>query len=95
MPINTRPHIHEMVICANMFVRKGGKYLLLKRSSHKLFMPDYVHPIGGKVDPEARRRAAQDEVRQAQASWSRLGFVPDEARRELADRFQRAVRQVM
>jgi len=50
--------------------------------------------IGGKADPEARRRAAQDDVRQAQASWSRVGSVPDEARRELADRFQRAIRQI-
>ena len=50
MPINTKPHIHEMVICANIFVHKGGKYLLIKRSSHKTFMPNVVHPIGGKVD---------------------------------------------
>ena len=51
MPINTRPHIHEMVICANMFVRKNGKYLLLKRSAKKHFAPNFVHPVGGKVDP--------------------------------------------
>ena len=54
-----------------------------------------ANTIGGKVDPEARRRSAMDDVRQAQASWSRLGFVPEEARRELADRFQRAVKQIM
>jgi hypothetical protein len=53
-----------------------------------------ANTIGGKVDTESRKRAAQDEVRQAQASWSRIGPVPDEARRELADRFQRAVRQI-
>ena len=53
-----------------------------------------ANTIGGKVDPEARRRAAQDDIRQAQASLSRLGFVPEEARRELTDRFQRAVRQI-
>jgi hypothetical protein len=53
-----------------------------------------ANTIGGKVDPEARRRAAQDDVRQAQASWSRVGPVPDEARRELADRFQRAIKQI-
>jgi len=53
-----------------------------------------ANTIGGKVDTETRRRAAQDDVRQAQASWSRIGPVPDEARRELADRFQRAVRQI-
>jgi hypothetical protein len=54
-----------------------------------------ANTIGGKADPEARKRAAQDDVRQAQASWSRIGFVPDEARRELTDRFQRAVREIV
>ncbi len=53
-----------------------------------------ANTIGGRVDTETRRRAAQDDVRQAQASWSRLGPVPEEARRELADRFQRAIRQI-
>jgi hypothetical protein len=53
-----------------------------------------ANTIGGKVDPEARRRAAQDDVRQAQASWSRVGPVPDEVRQQLADRFQRAIRQI-
>ena len=53
-----------------------------------------ANTIGGKADPEARRRAAQDDVRQAQTSWSRVGPVPDEARRELTDRFQRAIRQI-
>jgi len=54
-----------------------------------------ANTIGGKVDPEARRRSAQDDVRQAQASWSRIGWVPDEARRELTDRFQRAMKQII
>jgi len=50
MSINTHPHIHEQVVCANMFVRKDGKYLLLRRSSLKKYAPNYVHPVGGKVD---------------------------------------------
>jgi len=53
-----------------------------------------ANTIGGKADAESRRRAAQEDVRQAQASWSRVGPVPDEIRRELSDRFQRAVRQI-
>jgi hypothetical protein len=53
-----------------------------------------ANTIGGKVDVESRRRAAQEEVKQAQASWSRVGPVPDEARRALADRFQRAIRRI-
>ena len=35
-----------------------------------------ANTIGGKVDDESRRRAAQEDVRQAQASWSRVGPVP-------------------
>jgi hypothetical protein len=50
--------------------------------------------IGGKVDDGSRWRAAEEDVRQAQSSWSRLGPVPDEARRALADRFQRAIRRI-
>jgi hypothetical protein len=53
-----------------------------------------ANTIGGKVDTESRFRAANDEVRQAQASWSRIGPVPDEVRRSLADRFQRAIRRI-
>jgi hypothetical protein len=53
-----------------------------------------ANTIGGKADTEGRFRAAQDEVRQAQSSWSRIGPVPDEARRALADRFQRAIRRI-
>jgi hypothetical protein len=53
-----------------------------------------ANTIGGKVDNESRFRAANDEVRQAQATWSRIGPVPDEVRRALADRFQRAIRRI-
>jgi hypothetical protein len=53
-----------------------------------------ANTIGGKADAESRRRAAQEEARQAQASWSRVGHVADEERRALADRFQRALRQI-
>ena len=50
MAINNAPHIHNLVICANIFVRKDGKYLLLKRSPLKKYAPNVIHPIGGKVD---------------------------------------------
>jgi hypothetical protein len=53
-----------------------------------------ANTIGGKVDVESRRRAAQEDVRQAQASWSRIGHVADDERRALADRFQRALKQI-
>ena len=49
-----------------------------------------ANTIGGKVDDDSRLRAAQEEVRQAQASWSRIGPVPEAARRApRPDRFQR------
>jgi hypothetical protein len=48
--------------------------------------------IGGKVDDDSRFRAAVEDVRQAQAAWSRIGPVPEDARRPLADRFQKAIR---
>jgi 8-oxo-dGTP diphosphatase len=50
MPINSSPDIHEQVICANVFIRKDGKYLVLRRSPLKKYAPDVVHPVGGKVD---------------------------------------------
>jgi len=50
--------------------------------------------IGGKVDDDIRFRAANEEVHQAQATWSRIGPVPDQVRRALADRFQRAIRRI-
>jgi len=53
-----------------------------------------ANTIGGKADADNRLRAANDEVRQAQASWSRIGFVPDQERRALADRFQRAIKKI-
>ena len=54
-----------------------------------------ANTIGGKVDEEGRWRAAQEEVRHAQASWSRLGPISDDTRRELAPRFERACAAIM
>jgi len=53
-----------------------------------------ANTIGGKVDEESRVRAAAEEVRQAQASWARIGPVPDDVRRALTDRFARACRRI-
>jgi hypothetical protein len=54
-----------------------------------------ANTIGGKVDDDSRWRAAAEEVRQAQASWSRIGVVPDRVRHSLADRFERACRRIL
>ncbi len=53
-----------------------------------------ANTIGGKVEDDSRWRAAAEEVRQAQAAWSRLGPVPEAIRRQLVDRFQRASRKI-
>jgi hypothetical protein len=46
--------------------------------------------IGGRAGEEAKWKAMAEDVRQAQQSWSRLGPVPGEQGRELADRFHHA-----
>lgn len=48
--INKKTEIHNLVICANVFIRKDGKYLLMKRSKDKIAAPGKVHPFGGKLD---------------------------------------------
>jgi hypothetical protein len=46
--------------------------------------------IGGRAGEESKWRSMADEVRQAQAAWSRLGPVPGDAARALTERFHRA-----
>ena len=46
--------------------------------------------IGGRAGEESKWRQMGEEVRQAQAAWSRLGPVPGEAGRALTERFHRA-----
>lgn len=52
-----------------------------------------ANTIGGRVDEEAKWRAATAAVRDAQQAWLRVGPVPGEAGRQLAARFQRASRR--
>jgi hypothetical protein len=54
-----------------------------------------ANTIGGKADEEGRFRAAIEDVRQAEAAWSRIGLVPADARRELHGRFARACREII
>ena len=53
-----------------------------------------ANTIGGRVEEDSRLRAASEEARQAQAAWSRIGPVPEDARRALVDRFQRALKRI-
>jgi 8-oxo-dGTP diphosphatase len=50
MPINSTPEVHHLVICSNLFVIKGDKILMLRRSEGKKYLPGYLQPVGGKVD---------------------------------------------
>ncbi len=52
-----------------------------------------ANTIGGRVDEEAKWRAATAAVRDAQQTWLRLGPVPGDEGRQLAARFQRASRR--
>ena len=49
-----------------------------------------ANTIGGRAGEESKWRTMAEDVRQAQASWNRLGPVPGEAGRALAERFHRA-----
>jgi hypothetical protein len=49
-----------------------------------------TNAMGGRAVAETRFRAAAEEVESAQAAWKRLGPVPGEAGRALAERFKRA-----
>jgi hypothetical protein len=46
--------------------------------------------IGGRAGEESKWRAMAEDVRAAQASWTRLGPVPGDTGRQLGDRFHRA-----
>ena len=50
--------------------------------------------IGGRSSEESRWRAAVEEVKQAQASWKRVGPVPADVARDLNERFRRACDRV-
>jgi hypothetical protein len=49
-----------------------------------------ANTIGGRAGEESKWRTMADEVRQAQASWTRLVPVPGEGGRQLTERFHRA-----
>ena len=53
------------------------------------------HDAGGKTveTEESRWRAAEQEVRSAQAQWTRLGPLPADVAGPLNERFQRACRR--
>jgi 8-oxo-dGTP diphosphatase len=48
-----------------VFIRKDGKYMLLKRSPEKKYAPNFIHPFGGKLDKDENPfRGAVREVKE-------------------------------
>jgi hypothetical protein len=54
-----------------------------------------ANTIGGRIDEDAKWRAAAEDVREAQAAWSRVGYVPHAIKTPLAQRFERAAKRVI
>ncbi len=42
--------IHKVIIPTNVIIKKGDKFLMIRRSENKKFAPGYLFPIGGKVE---------------------------------------------
>ena len=63
MPISTTPDVHELIMAANMFVKRDGKLLVIRRSMHKTYMPGFAQPVDGKVNiDEGPLQAAKREL---------------------------------
>jgi hypothetical protein len=52
-----------------------------------------ANTIGGRVDVESRRRHIEQEGRQLQAAWTKIGFVPEPLARPLTERFRKVLRR--
>ncbi len=48
--VNNPAYIHSYIVCADVFIRKDGKYLLMKRSKYKKYAPNIISPFGGKLE---------------------------------------------
>lgn len=68
---------------------------LLARQWREALAANTMGAGAAKQAEEARQRAADQELRSAQAAWLRLGPVPPDVRRPLQERFDKAVRRVL
>ena len=63
MSISATPDVHELIMAANMFVKRDGKLLVIRRSMRKTYMPGFVQPVGGKINiNEGALHAAEREL---------------------------------
>jgi hypothetical protein len=68
---------------------------LLARQWREALAANTMGAGSGRQAEDARQRAAEQEVRSAQAAWARMGPLSPEERKPLQDRFDRAVRKFL
>jgi len=68
---------------------------LLARQWREALAANTMGAGSGRQAEDARQRAAEQEVRSAQAAWARLGPLAPEERKPLQDRFDRVVRKFL
>jgi len=68
---------------------------LLARQWREALAANTMGAAASRQAEDARQRATEQEVRTAQAAWSRLGPLDPEQRKPLQDRFDRAVRKFL
>ena len=68
---------------------------LLARQWREALAANTMGAGSGRQAEDARQRAAEQEVRTAQAAWARMGPLAPEQRKPLQDRFDRAVRKFL
>jgi len=66
---------------------------LLARQWREALAANTMGAGSGRQAEDARQRAAEQEVRSAQAAWARMGPLSPDQRKPLQDRFDRAVRK--
>lgn len=49
--INSQAQVSGILLCANLLVKNGEEYFVMRRSSKKKFAPGYIVPFGGKLNP--------------------------------------------
>ena len=76
-------------------VEKLSPAELLARQWREALAANTMGAGSGRQAEDARQRAAEQEVRTAQAAWARMGPLAPEQRKPLQDRFDRAVRKFL
>src|SRR3954468_17183234 len=84
--------VEELAVASPQRAQLSPAELLAQQWRERLAANTMSHGRAADLD-EARWRAAEQEVRNAQAQWMRLGPVPSDVAGPLNERFHRAVRR--